>query len=186
MDDKQILELLWERSREAISALETRFGGRLQRTAMNILGNKEDAEEAVNDTYLALWDAIPPERPDPLEGYVYRTGRNVALKKLRFQSAQKRSAAYDLSLEELSDILPGESIEDVLDARALGQSIDQFLATLSKSDRILFLRRYWFGDRVKDLARERLTTENALSVRLSRLRQKCKDHLIKEGFFDEA
>ena len=93
MDDKQILELLWERSREAISALEKRFGGRLQRTAINILGNKEDAEEAVNDTYLALWDAIPPERPDPLEGYVYRTGRNVALKKLRFQSAQKRSAA---------------------------------------------------------------------------------------------
>ena len=119
MDDKQILELLWERSREAISALETHFGGRLQRTAMNILGNKEDAEEAVNDTYLALWDAIPPERPDPLEGYVYRTGRNVALKKLRFQSAQKRSAAYDLSLDELSDILPGESIEDILDARAL-------------------------------------------------------------------
>ena len=186
MDDKQILELLWERSREAICALETRFGGRLQRTAINILGNKEDAEEAVNDTYLALWDAIPPERPDPLEGYVYRTGRNVALKKLRFQSAQKRSAAYDLSLEELSDILPGESMEDILDARALGQSIDRFLATLSKSDRILFLRRYWFGDRVKDLARERLTTENALSVRLSRLRQKCKDHLIKEGFFDEA
>ncbi len=186
MEDKRIVDLLWERSREAIPALAQRFGGRLQRTAMNILGNPEDAEEAVNDTYLALWDAIPPQRPDPLEGYVYRTGRNVARKKLRFQSAQKRMGSYDLSLDELSDILPGESIEDILDARALGQAIDRFLATLSKSDRILFLRRYWFGDRVKDLARERFTTENALSVRLSRLRQKCKDHLIKEGFFDEA
>lgn len=186
MEDKEIVALLWERSRDAIPALARQFGDRLQRTAMNILGNKEDAEEAVNDTYLALWDAIPPERPDPLEGYVYRTGRNVALKKLRFQSAQKRSCAYDLSLDELSDIIPGKSIEDILDARALGQAIDRFLATLSKSDRILFLRRYWFGDRVKDLARDRLTTENALSVRLSRLRQKCKDHLIKEGFFDEA
>ena len=186
MEDKQIVDLLWERSQEAIPALARQFGGRLQRTAMNILGNMEDAEEAVNDTYLALWDAIPPERPDPLEGYVYRTGRNVALKKLRYQSAQKRSSSYDLSLEELSDILPGQSIEDILDARALGQALDRFLATLSKADRILFLRRYWFGDRVKDLARQQFTTENALSVRLSRLRQKCKDHLIKEGFFDEA
>lgn len=186
MEDKRLLDLLWERSNDAIPALAQRFGTRLQRTAMNILDNKEDAEEAVNDTYLALWNAIPPQRPDPLEGYVYRTGRNVALKKLRFQSAQKRSSAYDLSLDELSGILPGESIEDILDARALGRSIDRFLGTLSKSDRILFLRRYWFGDRVKDLARQRLTTENALSVRLSRLRQKCKEHLIKEGFFDET
>lgn len=186
MEDKKIVDLLWERSRDAIPALARRFGDRLQRTAINILGNKEDAEEAVNDTYLALWNAIPPERPDPLEGYVYRTGRNVALKKYRFQSAQKRNSGYDLSLEELSAILPGESMEEAIDARALGQSINRFLSTLSKSDRILFLRRYWFGDRVKDLARQRLTTENALSVRLSRLRQKCKDHLIKEGFFDEA
>ena len=186
MDDKYIVQLLWERSRDAIPALTQRFGGRLQHTAMNILGNREDAEEAVNDTYLALWDAIPPERPDPLEGYVYRTGRNVALKKLRFQSAQKRSNGYDLSMDELSQILPGESMDDLLDARALGQALDRFLGTLSKSDRILFLRRYWFGDRVKDLARQRFTTENALSVRLSRLRQKCKDYLIKEGFFDEA
>ena len=186
MDDKYIVQLLWERSQDAIPALTQRFGGRLQRTAMNILGNREDAEEAVNDTYLALWDAIPPERPDPLEGYVYRTGRNVALKKLRFQSAQKRSNGYDLSMDELSQILPGESMDDLLDARALGQALNRFLGTLSKSDRILFLRRYWFGDRVKDLARQRFTTENALSVRLSRLRQKCKDYLIKEGFFDEA
>ena len=186
MDDKYIVQLLWERSQDAIPALTQRFGGRLQRTAMNILGNREDAEEAVNDTYLALWDAIPPERPDPLEGYVYRTGRNVALKKLRFQSAQKRSSGYDLSMDELSQILPGESMDDLLDARALGQALNRFLGTLSKSDRILFLRRYWFGDRVKDLARQRFTTENALSVRLSRLRQKCKDYLIKEGFFDEA
>ncbi len=186
MEDKHILDLLWARSRDAVPALARRFGGRLQRTAMNILGNPEDAEEAVNDTYLALWEAIPPERPAPLEGYVYRTGRNVALKKLRFQNAQKRSSTYILSLDELSDILPGESIEDILDARVLGQAINRFLATLSKSDRVLFLRRYWFGDRVKDLARERFMTENALSVRLSRLRQKCKDHLIKEGFFREA
>jgi RNA polymerase sigma-70 factor (ECF subfamily) len=108
------------------------------------------------------------------------------MKKHRHQSAQKRNSGYDLCLDELSSILPGENMEDALDARAFGQSINRFLAVLSKTDRILFLRRYWFGDRVKDLARQQRMTENALSVRLARLRQKCKDHLIKEGFWDEA
>ncbi len=184
MDDQKLLELLWARSRDAIAGLAARFGQRLYQTALNILGNREDAEEAVNDTYLTLWNVIPPERPNPLGGYVHRVGRNIALKKLRFQSAQKRSSQYDLSLDELSGILPGENLEDTLDARALGQSINAFLSTLRKEDRILFLRRYWFGDRVKDLARERGITENSLSVRLSRIRQQLKSHLIQEGFFE--
>lgn len=107
MDDKQLLDLLWDRADGAVDVLAQQFGPRLYQTAMNILGDHQDAEEAVNDTYLALWNAIPPERPEPLGGYVYRTGRNIALKKLRFQSAQKRSSPYDLSLDELAEVLPG-------------------------------------------------------------------------------
>lgn len=186
MEDKKLLELLWARSEDALSALAQRFGVRLYQTAINILGNHHDAEEAVNDTYLALWNAIPPERPEPLGGYVHRTGRNIALKKLRFQSAQKRSNQYDLSLDELAEVLPGGTMEETLDARALGQAIDRFLDSLQKTDRILFVRRYWFGDQIKALAKAHGVTENALSVRLNRLRQRLKNHLIKEGFFDEA
>lgn len=186
MEDKTILELLWNRAEAALEALAKKFGRRLLYTAMNILGNPQDAEEAVNDTYMALWNAIPPERPDPLAGYVHRTGRNVALKKHRHLTAQKRSTQYDLSLEELSGILPAPSLEEMLDARELGQAIDRFLDTVSKENRILFLRRYWFGDSVRDLAKGFGKSENTVSVRLSRLRSQLKDYLYKEGLLYEA
>ncbi len=184
MDDVHILNLLWERSEEALPILQRRFGLRLYRTAYNILGNHPDSEEAVNDALLALWNTIPPERPQPLEGYVYRTGRNIALKKLRFQSAQKRSSQYDLSLDELAGALPDNSMQEELDARALGQAIDRFLSSLSDENRALFLRRYWFGDKVRSIAKDFHLTENAATVRLSRLREQLKDYLYKEGFFN--
>ena len=183
MEDRKLLQLLNERSDNAITALTKQFGDRLFRTAYNILGSREDAEEAVSDTYLAIWNAIPPERPQPLAGYVHRTGRNIALKKLRYLRAQKRSCDYDVSLDELSSVLPGGSMEETMDARLLGQAIDGFLDTLPAVSRTLFLRRYWFGDSVRALAREFSMTENALTVRLSRIRSRLKDYLIKEGIF---
>lgn len=187
MEDKKILDLLWNRIESAIDALAKKFGKRLLYTAMNILGNPQDAEEAVNDTYMALWNTIPPERPDPLSGYVHRTGRNVALKKQRYLTAQKRRSQYDVSLEELADVLPGPYMEDLLDARELGLAIDRFLDTVSKENRILFLRRYWFGDSVKHLAKTTGLSENTISVRLSRLRSQLKSYLMdKEGFFYEV
>ncbi len=183
MEDKKILELLWSRVESVLEAIAKKFGRRLMCTARNILGNLQDAEEAVNDTYLALWNAIPPERPDPLAGYVHRTGRNVALKKYRYLTAQKRDRQYDLSLEELSGILPGPSFEEIMDARVLGQAIDRFLDTVSRENRILFLRRYWFGDSVRQLSRDLAISENTASVRLSRLRGQLKGYLEQEGFF---
>ncbi len=187
MEDKKIIELLWARVEAALDAIAKKFGKRLLYTAMNILGNPQDAEEAVNDTYMALWNAIPPERPDPFAGYVHKTGRNVALKKYRFLTAQKRNTQYDVSLEELSGILPGPSFEEMMDARALGQAIDRFLDTLSRENRVLFLRRYWFGDSVKSLAGAMGLSENAAAVRLSRLREQLKQYLKdKEGFFCEV
>ena len=182
MEDQKLLQLLFDRDDTAIAGLTQRFGNRLYRTACNILGSAEDAQEAVNDTYLAIWNAIPPEKPDPLEGYVYRTGRNIALKRYRHQSAQKRCSQNDLSLEELAACIPGEGLEDQLDARALSQAIDRFLDRQNRLNRVLFLRRYWFGDRVADLAKEFSMTESAVSVRLSRVRDQLKHYLLKEGF----
>lgn len=185
MNDQHILELLWNRAESALDALAQKFGPRLYRTAMNILSDHEDAEEAVNDTYLALWNAIPPERPIPLAGYVHRTGRNIALKKLRYLRAQKRSSEYDVSLDELANALPGDSLDDTLDARALSRAIDQFLDTQSATNRVLFVRRYWFGDGIKELASAMGMTESAVSVRLSRAKHQLKQYLNKEGFLNE-
>ena len=179
MEDKNIVAMLFDRNEQALTELEKRFGARLYHTAYNVLGSREDAEEAVSDTYLAIWNAIPPANPEPLEGYIYRTGRNIALKKLRFQSAQKRNSQWVLSLEELYGVIPGENISD---ARVLGQAIDCFLDTLPRLNRILFIRRYWFGDSVSALAKEFSMTENSISVRLNRIRNRLKSYLMKEGF----
>lgn len=179
--ENRILTLLLQRSEDAIHALSQHFGRRLYQTALNILGLHQDAEEVVSDTYLALWNAIPPKKPEPLAPYVYRTGRNLALNRMRSSSAQKRGG-YTVSLEELSGCIADTDLWEQLDARALGRAIDTFLSTISRDNRILFLRRYWFGDSISALAREFQLTENALSVRLSRIRNQLKQYLIKEGF----
>ena len=185
MEEKILLQLLWNRSETAIEHLRTAYGSTLYKIALNILADPQDAEEAVSDTYLALWNTIPPEHPDPLSAYAYRTGRNIALKKLRHRSAQKRQSDYDLSLDELADFLPGDDLEQTLDARQLGKAIDGFLNTLAKTSRVLFVRRYWFGDDLKTLAHTLGMTQNAAAVRLSRIRQQLKHYLIKEGYLDE-
>ena len=186
MDDIKILALLWERAEQALVALAARFGPLLHRICMNILNNESDTEETINDTYLALWNAIPPERPDPLTGYVCRVGRNTALNRLRADTAQKRNSRYDLSLEELSGCLPGQSLEDEIDAKLLGRAIDRFLDTLSRNSRIMFLRRYWFGDSTQEIAKLFSTNENAVCVRLHRIRTQLRAYLIKEGCVYDA
>lgn len=186
MDEKKIIALLWQRAEHALVLLAKKFGNGLQRLAMNILGNHSDAEEAVNDTYLALWNTIPPQRPDPLTPYVYRVGKNIALKKHRDNIAQKRDSRYDISLDELSECVAGCSLEDEFDARLLGRSIDRFLSLQTQQNRIIFMRRYWFGDSVKEIAALYTISAGAVSVRLSRLRESLKEHLSKEGFFDET
>lgn len=183
MDDKEIIVLLWNRAERAIDALKARFGKTLYRITMNILDDHRDAEEAENDTYLALWNAIPPNRPDPLPPYVYKVGRNTALRYLRNRSADKRQSRYDLSLDELAEILPASTLEDTIDARALGRAICAFLDTLKKDDRILFVRRYWFGDDIASLSKTFSLTTTNTSVRLHRIRGKLKDYLNKEGFW---
>ena len=148
MEDKKIVKLLFARAENAISELSARFGKQLHRIAFNILENHLDAEECTNDTYFALWNAIPPVSPDPLAPYVYRTGRNTALKRLHRDTAKKRDSRYDVSLEELNGCLPGEDVEQMIDARELGRAMDRFLDSKSRESRYIFIRRYWYGDPV--------------------------------------
>lgn len=180
---ENILELLWQRSEEALRALAQQFGSRLYQMAKNLLQIPQDAEECVNDTYLAVWNVIPPKRPEPLAPFVYRTGRNIALNRLRANTALKRSG-YEVSLEELSGCIAGPDLWQTLDARMLGQTINAFLATISRENRVIFLRRYWFGDSVKDIAADLLMSENAVSIRLSRTRDQLKGYLQQEGFYE--
>lgn len=186
MEDRQIVQLLFARAENAISELSTRFGKQLHRIAYNILENHSDAEECTNDTYFALWNAIPPVSPNPLAPYVYRTGRNTALKRLHRDTAQKRNSRYDVSLEERNSCLPGENMEQIIDARELGRAIDRFLTSKSRESRYIFIRRYWYGDSVGEIAKELRLHENAVSVRLNRMRNSLKAYLKKEGYHYEV
>lgn len=180
---EKITKLLWARSESALTELAKEYGRRLYLTAMNIIGIHEDAEESVSDTYLAVWNAVPPKNPEPLAPFVYRTGRNIALNRLRHNTAQKRGG-YDLSLSELESCIAGPDLWQTLDARALGRAIDGFLGTLTRDSRVIFLRRYWFGDSVRYIARAFGMSESAVSVRLSRTRDKLKLYLTEEGFYE--
>lgn len=184
MDDGQIITLFFQRSEQAISEISGKYGTLCARTARNILGSTQDAEECVNDAYLALWNTIPPQEPKPLLGYLCRVVRNLALKKRRDNKAQKRDSSYDAALDELAGCLAGpETAETALEAQVLTEALDRFLDGMKPSDRTLFVRRYWFGDSVPELAERWGLSRHNVAVRLSRIRQKLKQNLQKEGFY---
>lgn len=182
MEDRHIVALFLRRAETAIAAVAKKYGARLTALAQNILRDRRDAEEAVSDTYLALWNTIPPQKPDPLSAYSFRICRNTSLNKYRANTALMRNAAYDLSLEELADSIPDTAMEQHLTARELGRAIDAFLTKQSRDTRVIFLRRYWFGDSVKDIADALGMKESAVSARLSRTRSALNLYLIKEGY----
>lgn len=185
MEDRRIIALLFRRAESAIEALAKKFGKRLMATAVNILGVQQDAEESVSDTYLAVWNTIPPKEPDPLAGYVYQTGRNISLDRLKYNMAQKRDGRYDLSVDELANAIPSAALEETVEARELGFAINRFLGTQSPENRKLFLRRYWFGDEVSQIAKDLELRQNTVSVRLGRIRKQLRDYLIGEGYINE-
>jgi len=185
MDDQKIIKLLWSRTERAIEALAKKFGKRLMTIAWNILGIYQDAEEAVNDTYLAVWNTVPPNKPDPLAGYVYTTGRNISLNRLKYITAEKRDSRYDASIDELAECIPAPALEETVEARELGEVINRFLWTINADNRALFLRRYWFGDDLKEIAKDLNLRPNTASVRLGRIRMQLREFLMKEGYVYE-
>ena len=183
MQDAEIIELFFERSEQAIGELAQAHGGAVSRVAYNILGNPRDTEECVNDTWLAAWNTIPPERPSPLRTFVCRIARNLATKRYHANKAWKRNSLYDVVLDELAECIPDKStVENELDAKELASAIDSFLDTLSYPDRFLFMRRYWYSDPLEDISAAVGLSYGAVSVRLHRIKGKLKTYLTKEGF----
>ncbi len=182
MEDLQIIELYFARTESAISETDNKYGRMLHRIALNILSNPLDSEEIVNDTYGKVWTAIPPERPTSLGAYLGRITRNLSINRWHQQRAKRRYNGAEVLLSELHDCIPDtHTVETVIEARELAQIIDRWLGTLSADDRVLFLRRYWFGDAVSLLADECMTSANKMAGRLYRLRQGLKKALEMEG-----
>lgn len=186
MRDESIVELFFKRDERAIEETRTKYGPYCSRIALGLLSVREDAEECVQDTYLAAWNRMPPERPNVLGTFLGRITRNLAISRYRRNRAEKRYAGIQSQLEELADCLPSDDgVEKDLERRELGRIISRWLDTLSETDRTLFVRRYWYGDRVEELARSWGQRANTLSQRLRRLRLSLRDVLEKEELEDE-
>lgn len=184
MDDKMIIALFFERSEQAITETRNKYSSIVRRTAFHVLNNFQDTEECENDTYLAAWNKIPPETPDPLAAYLCRISRNLALKRYEANTAARRNSAYDLALDELEDVFAGKngSPESDFEVKELTKAMEAFLDTLKPADRKLFVQRYWFSYPVKDLAVNMQLSPHRVTVKLSRIRMRLQKYLMKEGF----
>ena len=182
MQDNQIIALYFERDELAIKMSAENYGSYCRKIAMNILSNLEDSEECVNDTWYQAWCSIPPQKPNSLAAYFGRITRNCAISKYRANRAKKRFDGITILLSELEDCIPVQSnIEQEMDAKRLAEIINDWLKVIPADDRILFVRRYWFGDTVKSLAKKCGLSQNQMSWRMFKLREKLKNEIEKEG-----
>lgn len=181
MDDHRIVELFFARDERAIKETDAKYGRLCHSIAYNILSNHEDSEECVNDTYVGLWNGIPPARPGNFMAFVCKIARNLALKRLAFLKREKRSADVLLSLDELEAVLPDERLAPDVSEEQLGRLISQFLRGQKENARNVFIRKYYFFDSVEEIARRYSFTESKVKNMLFHTRRKLKDYLAKEG-----
>lgn len=180
MDDERIIALFFARSEQAIKEVDLKYGKVCHKISYNILGNNQDAEECVNDTYLGVWNAVPPQRPNPLLTFICKIVRNLSIMRYRKNTAIKRDSTYDVALNEIEYSLSAQdTAESRSDARILARHIEAFLDSLSKENRVIFMRRYWFSDTYEQIAERVGLSEKNVSVRLTRLRKQLKNHLAK-------
>lgn len=182
MEDQAIIELYWARDQQAITASDEKYGGLCRSISRNIVSSWEDAEECVNDTWHRAWTTMPPQKPGSLRAYLSRIVRNLSIDCWRAKKRRKRDCSLEILLGELEDCLP--SVSDpahLTEEREIAALIDQWLDTLPPNDRILFLRRYWYGDAVGTLAQTWNWSPNHMAQKLRRLRLSLKTALEKEG-----
>ena len=183
MEDEQILDLYNARSEQAIAETAAKYGPYCHGIAMNILNNREDAEESVNDTWYAAWQSIPPQHPGMLAAFLGRLTRNFSLDRWRKMRAFKRGGGETaLALEELRECVSGaESVESALVRKETLQSINRFLCGLKPTERSIFLCRYWYLDSTMEIAAKSGFSETKVRSMLHRLRIRLDKHLEKEG-----
>lgn len=181
MDDLKIIELYFARDERAIKETDEKYGKLCYSIAYNILNNKEDAEECVNDTYVGVWNAIPPTHPNNFMAFISRIARNQSLKRLESLKREKRCYGIIVSLSELDDVISDDSIDSDITSEEIGKLISCFLRVQKEDVRNVFIRKYYFFDSVKDIAKRYSFTESKVKNMLYHTRNKLKDYLIKEG-----
>lgn len=180
MTDQAIIELFFSRSEKAVEALSDKYGAAMYTVSYNILHNEQDVEECVNDAYLSIWNVIPPTCPDLLGSFACRVCRNVSLTRYRYNRAEKRDSRYNVSLEEIAEVVPSNrTIKSDMEDAALTQTLNDWLGGLNKLNLYIFMRRYWFCESVADIARATKLTEAAIYLRLDRMKKSLAKHLAE-------
>jgi RNA polymerase sigma-70 factor (ECF subfamily) len=183
VEDEQIIALYFQRNEAAITETAKKYGAFCRRLAVQILTIPADAEECVNDTYLQAWNAIPPQRPEKLGAWLGRVVRNNAYNLWKKNHRKKRYDGMEQLFSELADCIPSPiTVERELDGQELTAFLNDWLGTLSKDDRALFLRRYWNGESVQALAARTGVSPAKMAKRMYRLRQNLRAALEKEGY----
>jgi len=181
MDDREIIELYNKRDELAIKKTDEKYGKLCYKIAYNVLNNHEDSEECVNDTFVGVWNAIPPTRPNNLMSFVCKITRNLSLKRFEFINREKRSADIMLSLDELEDVFPDERYTDNTSDEDIGKLISDFLRNQKIEVRNVFIRKYFFFDSISEISKRFGFTESKVKNMLFYTRNKLKDYLIEEG-----
>ena len=182
MEDTEILKLFWNRDETAISEAASKYGAFCFDIALRIVSDQEDAEECVNDTFLRAWDSIPPQRPEKFGVWLGVVVRNISLNIWKKNHRQKRYAGMDLILDELSECFgAANAVEEEMDKRILVETLDRWLESLPKKDRVLFVRRYWYGVPLHELADENGYSQNRMAKKMYRLRQELRKRLEEEN-----
>ncbi len=183
-EDSQIIELFWKRDAAAISETADKYGAYCFTIANSILHNAEDSDECLNDTWLNVWNAIPPQKPNSLKLFLAKITRNLAFDRFNAKNAEKRGGGEILVvLDELAECLADrENVEDAYESKELGEYIRRFVRTLPERDCNVFVRRYFFTEQVAEIAKRYGLSNNNVMVILSRTRKKLKTYLLKEGY----
>ena len=184
MTDQEILDLFWKREERALEETEVQYGAYCRSIAWNILQNRLDTEECVNDTWFRAWNAIPPDRPNRLAVFLGTITRNLSLDRWRLRQSKKRGGGQlETVFSELEQCVADNiSLEDRISCRELSRLLDRFLQELPQKSRCIFVRRYWYADRVADIARRYGMSVSAVKVDLHRSRNKLRSELEREGY----
>ena len=184
MEDEKIVDLYWDRNEYAIVCTQQKYGAYLLKIAQNILSDIQDSEESVNDTYMAAWNSMPPNRPKVLATYLGKIVRQISIDTLRKKTSKKRGGTeYSLSYDELSETITTE-VEPLheLEAKRLSETISDFLISVGWTERNVFIGRYYFFDSIREVAAYCGISESNAKTMLFRLRKELKEYLIREGF----
>lgn len=184
MDDSEIIRLFRERDEAAIAEVSRKYGRFCRSIAENILKNRADAEECVNDAYMQAWEAIPPADPKTLSAFLGRITKNLALNRLKAEHAEKRGGGLGaLSFDELEGYVSGaDSTESAAENKELLAAVNGFLDGLPKNSRLLFVYRYWHCCGTTELAAQFMMSEHNVTVALGRIRKRLKAYLRKRGY----